>query len=269
MNDAERGYETQMVPALFRPWAMRLIDAADVRAGQHMLDVGCGTGIVARSVAQRLGANATIAAIDRSPRMLAVAREVAEREGAAVDWCEARAERLPFADGSFDRVLCQFALVYFDDRGQALAECARVLKPGGLLALGVWQRLDCHPFYRRLRDALCRHAGPPALDRAFSLGDAAELRGLIAAANFEAVEIDAVSLDAHFPDPASFLAGEIEPELAAIPAMQGMAPEQRQAIAASISQDMQAPLGEITRGGHVELTFHAHLARARRREAVG
>jgi ubiquinone/menaquinone biosynthesis C-methylase UbiE len=262
MNDAEWDYETRMVPALFRPWAVRLVEAADVRAGQHILDVACGTGVVARTVAARLGANATIAAIDRSPRMLAVAREVAGREQASVDWREARAEQLPFADRDFDRVLCQFALVYFDDRAKALAECARVLRPGGMLALSVWQSLDRHPFYRTLNDAIQRHAGKPALERAFALGDAAELRALIAGAGYAAVDIDSISLDARFPDPPSFLAGEIELELAAIPSMQRLEPAQRQAVVASISHDMRAALDEVARGDHVVLTSHAHLARA-------
>jgi len=256
-----------MVPALFRPWAIRLVDAADVRAGQHILDVGCGTGIVARTVAARLGAYATVAAIDRSPRMLAVAREVAAREGLAVDWHEARAERLPFACGTFDRVLCQFALVYFDDRAQALAECARVLRPGGMLVLGVWQSLDRHPFYLALHDAIRRHAGMPALDRAFALGDAAQLRALIAGAGYTTVDIDSVSLAARFADPPSFLAGEIELEVAAIPAMQRLASAQRQAVVASIAWDMRAALSEVTRGDDVVLEFHVHLVRAKPIEA--
>ncbi|MGH7185996.1 MAG: class I SAM-dependent methyltransferase [Pseudomonadota bacterium] len=120
-NPAE-GYEGYMVPTLFGPWATNLIQAADPRPGGRVLDVGCGTGIVARQVALRLGTAGTVTGVDLSSNMLAVARATAPREGVAIEWREGSAEQLPFAESSFDLVLCQFALMFFADKAAALAE---------------------------------------------------------------------------------------------------------------------------------------------------
>ena len=120
-NPAET-YERFMVPPLFAPAAERLLDIARPRPGERVLDVGCGTGIVARSVASRLGAAGTVIGLDLSPGMLEVARLMSEQEGLTIAWHEGRAEALPFPDGSFDLVLCQFALMFFADRRQALRE---------------------------------------------------------------------------------------------------------------------------------------------------
>ena len=128
MTNPAEGYESYMVPTLFAPWAARLIEAANPVSGERVLDVGCGTGIVARQVASRVGANGTVTGIDPNPNMLAVARTAAARDGVAIEWLEGGAEKLPFADHSFDVVLSQFALMFFTDKVAALAEMRRVGK---------------------------------------------------------------------------------------------------------------------------------------------
>src|SRR5688572_23572657 len=115
-------YERFMVPPLFAPAAARLLDLARPRPGERVLDVGCGTGIVARRAAPVVGGNGTVVGVDFTPGMLDVARATAEREGLAIEWREGRAEALPFGDGGFDLVLCQFALMFFADRAAALTE---------------------------------------------------------------------------------------------------------------------------------------------------
>jgi ubiquinone/menaquinone biosynthesis C-methylase UbiE len=137
-NPAE-GYERFMVPPLFQPWARRLVDAASPRAGERILDLACGTGVVAREIVRRLGASATITAVDLNPAMLDVARAAAAAEGATIEWREARAEALPFPDFSFDLVLCQFAMMFFADRRAAAAEMRRVLADAGGALASVWQ----------------------------------------------------------------------------------------------------------------------------------
>src|SRR5262249_475385 len=116
-----------MVPSLFAPCARILIEAANPNPGERVLDVGCGTGIVAREVASRLGTTAPITAVDLSADMLAVARAAADRQGLTINWQEGNAEQLSFADDAFDLVLCQFALMFVADKTAALSEMRRVI----------------------------------------------------------------------------------------------------------------------------------------------
>jgi ubiquinone/menaquinone biosynthesis C-methylase UbiE len=261
-NPAET-YESYMVPTLFGPWAACLIQQADPRPSEHVLDVACGTGVVARQVAPVVGAAGRVIAVDISPNMLAVARSVAAREQRAIDWHEGRAEELPFPNGTFDLVLCQFALMFFEDRHRALTEMRRVLRASGRVALSVWQGLDRHPFYRLLDDAIQRRLGMSGVATIFALGDAAELRALLTDAGFRDIEIEPISMTARFPHPEAFLAGEIDVDTAAVPSMQHLDSRGRQAVTAAIRVDMTDPLREATVGDHVVLPFHAHIVRAR------
>jgi ubiquinone/menaquinone biosynthesis C-methylase UbiE len=219
--------------------------------------------VVARQVASRVGAAGRVAAIDISPNMLAVARSVAAREQRAIDWHEGRAEELPFPTDTFDLVLCQFGLMFFNDRQRALAEMRRGLRGSGRIALSVWQGIDRHPFYRTLDDAIQRRLGMPGVAAIFALGDAAELRAMVTSAGFRDVVIEQVSMTSRFPHPEAFLAGEIDVDTAAIPAMQHLDSTGRQAVTAAIHDDMTGPLREVTDGDHVVIPFHAHIVRAR------
>jgi ubiquinone/menaquinone biosynthesis C-methylase UbiE len=253
-----------MTPALFAPWASYLVKAANPQSGERVLDVACGTGIVARRVAVWVESNGTITGVDLNPNMLIVARAAAEREGLAIEWREGRAEELPFPDGGFDLALCQFALMFFDDRRAALAEMRRILTDGGRLLLSVWQGIERHPFYQTLHEAIQARLGMSVVQEIFALGDAGELRGLLTDAGFRHVEIEAVSMIARFPDPEGFLAGEIDVDTAAIPSMQRLDAQARQAITAAIRDDMKAALREVTEDDHVVIPFHAQIARAER-----
>lgn len=262
MSNPAEGYERFMVPPLFRPWARRLVDAAAPQPGERVLDLGCGTGIVAREVARRLGTAATITAVDASPAMLAVARDTAAREGATIEWQESRAEALPFAAGRFDLVLCQFAVMFFADRAAGASEMRRVVTEGGRVVVGAWQGLDRHPFYDTLHRAIERCVGISALQDIFSLGSADELRDLFTQAGFERVAVAPVSMTARFPDPDSFLAGEIDVDTAAIPSMQHADEATRRDIVSAIASEMRQPLAAVTRDDHVVLEFHAHVLTA-------
>lgn len=264
MSNPAESYESYMVPTLFGPWASRLVESAGPRAGERVLDLACGTGIVARSVAPRVGSSGRVVGLDLNPNMLAVARAAAEREGLIIEWHEGRAEELPFADGLFDHALCQFALMFFADRHAALTELRRVLAPGGQVWLSVWQGLDRHPFYRTLHAVIERVLGMSALQDIFALGDTAELYDLMTEAGFREVEIEPLSMTSRFPNPTGFLAGEIDVDTAAIPSMQRLDAQARGAIVAAISEEMAAPLAEITRDEHVVIPFHALIAHGRR-----
>ena len=113
---APDNYERYFVPAIGAPLAAELVDVAALRPGERVLDVACGTGIVTRFAAERVGADGAVAGVDINPGMLGVARSAARPE-LGIDWHEASAEALPFEDETFDVVLCQMGLQFFP--GQA------------------------------------------------------------------------------------------------------------------------------------------------------
>ena len=258
MSTQAESYESYMVPALFAPWASQLVQRANPQPGERVLDLACGTGVVARL----LGFKGAVTAIDLSPTMLSVGRAAAEGEGLDIEWRQGRAEQLPFADCSFDLVLCQFALMFFANRAAALSEAYRILTGDGRLCLNVWQALDRHPFYETLHHVIQRRLGMSTIRDIFALGDEDELCGLLTNAGFQCVEIEAVSITARFPNPEGFLAGEVDLDTAAIPSMQALDLAGRRAIVAAIRNDMKEPLLEVTQGDHVVIPFHAFFARA-------
>ena len=150
-------YAEHLVPAVFAPWAPVLLDAAAVGIGHTVLDVACGTGVVAAAAAERVGPSGAVTGVDINPGMIAVA---ARTQG--VRWARADAARLPFPDGGFDRVLCQAGLQFVPDRLGALREMRRVLRPGGRVALLVWRALHHSPGFAALADALQAVVGPEA-----------------------------------------------------------------------------------------------------------
>ncbi|WP_347312037.1 class I SAM-dependent methyltransferase [Defluviimonas sp. SAOS-178_SWC] len=136
-------YDEFFVPALFGRWAAPLCEAAQIGPGQEVLDIACGTGATTRAAASRVGPEGRVVGLDRNRGML----DVAQSRAPTVKWIEAVAEALPFADGVFDAVLCQFGLMFFDDRTKALNEMARVVRPGGRIALSVWDDVARSPGY--------------------------------------------------------------------------------------------------------------------------
>ena len=195
-DDAARGqltstaadvYEQLFVPAIFARWPPVLLDAAGVAPGDRVLDVGCGTGVLAGAASGRVGASGRVVGIDPNEPMLTVAR----RRPEPVEWWSASAEAIPFAGSTFDRVVSQFALMYFADRARGLAEMARVTAPGGRVAVATWAAAEESPGYAALIDVTGRTLGEAAADalRApFCLGDATTL-GALVAASFADVEV--------------------------------------------------------------------------------
>jgi SAM-dependent methyltransferase len=191
-GSAAEVYERELVPAIFGPWAPRVLEVAAPAAGERVLDAACGTGVVARLAAERVGADGRVVGFDLNPGMLTVARSLPVK-GAPIGWVQATAGRLPFPDGSFEVVCCQLGLQFFPDRSAAMAEMARVLVGGGRLAAMVWRSIDHSPGFVVLAAALDRHVGPAAgaLMRApFGLAEEEALRGLVAGAGFGEVKLD-------------------------------------------------------------------------------
>lgn len=170
-------YDARFVPALFRAWGPVLCNAAALRSGHRVLDVGCGTGALTVEAAARVAPGGHAIGLDANPQMLAVAR----RKHGHIEWRDGHAELLPFDDASFDAVLSQFAIMFFDDRVAALSEMQRVLRPGGRLVVAVCDAVERSSGYAALTGLLQRLFGKAVADafRApFVLGDAARLRKL-------------------------------------------------------------------------------------------
>jgi SAM-dependent methyltransferase len=191
-------YELLHVPALFEEWAPRVLDAARVGHGQRVLDVACGTGVLARAARERVGASGVVVGVDPNRGMLAVA----ERLDDQVDWRAGTAEALPCKDGTFDRVVSQFGMMFFTDRVGAIKEVVRVLEPRGRFAIAVWDSLGNSPAYAVEVDLLERMAGQEAADalRApFVLGHRDELVRIVDEGGGAAVEASTVVGRARFP----------------------------------------------------------------------
>jgi SAM-dependent methyltransferase len=205
---AAKKYEDFFVPALFRQWASRVLDAAGVGAGDRVLDVACGTGVVAREAAVRVGLSGSVAGVDIGEGMLAVAEQLAP----TIDWQNAPAEDLPFEDGSFAAVVSQFGLMFFTDRSKALREMMRVLAPGGRLAIAVWASLDRIPAVATEVEILERIGGADAgeaLRAPFVLGDADTLRKLADEAGVASTHVEAHGGEARFPSVRSLVEADL------------------------------------------------------------
>jgi SAM-dependent methyltransferase len=183
---AAEAYESTFVPALFGEWAPILVDAAAVHPGDAVLDVACGTGVVARAAAERLAGEGTVVGVDLNEAMLTVARRTASQ----IEWRQGDACALPFPDAVFDVVLCQAGLMFFPDPAQALREMARVAREEATVANLVWASLDAQPAYRLLVDVAARHAGPEAvslLGAYWVLGDLDRLCAMVEEAGLDTV----------------------------------------------------------------------------------
>ena len=181
-------YEAEFVPALFRPFSTVVADAAGIALGQRVLDVACGTGVLARTVAARVGASGAVIGLDANPEMLAVARRLDER----VEWLHGCAEALPLPDASVDAVVSQFGLMFFDDRVAALREMHRVLRPAGRLAVAVCDAVERSPGYGALAGLLQTLFGDrvaAAFRAPFAIGDAALLARLAQQAGLPRAEV--------------------------------------------------------------------------------
>jgi ubiquinone/menaquinone biosynthesis C-methylase UbiE len=204
-DNAAENYERYFVPAIGEPVARDLVERAALREGERVLDVACGTGIVARFAAEQVGATGTVAGLDVHPAMLAVARSVIP-DDTTVDWHQASAEAMPLPDGVFDVVLCQMGLQFIADKAAALAEMRRVLAPGGRLLLNAPGPTP--PPLAVIADALATHVAPEVagfVHAVFSLHDPDAVRELLDAAGFTDVVVDHRVKTLRVPPPRDFL----------------------------------------------------------------
>jgi SAM-dependent methyltransferase len=139
-----RFYETHLVPLIFAPYAGDMANRVAARSPARVLEIAAGTGVVTRKLASVLPEDVSIIATDLNQPMLDLAREIGTAR--PVEWRQANAMQLPFADAAFDVVVCQFAVMFFPDKPTAMSEARRVLRPGGAFIFSVWDRIEENDF---------------------------------------------------------------------------------------------------------------------------
>jgi SAM-dependent methyltransferase len=242
-TDAAEVYESCFVPAIFGAWASPVADAAGIAAGNKVLDVACGTGVLAREAFRRAGQEGQVVGLDLNQGMLAIAA----RTGPKIEWRQGEAGSLPFEDAGFDVVVSQFALMYFPDRMAAIREMWRTLAPGGRLAVAAWASIEHARGYRILVDIATRQCGREAADvlaAPFVLGDRAQLAGLFVDAGVSGVNVDRHEGSVRFPSVTEFVRVEVKgsplAESLSDEAMDALAAESESALA-----EFVLPSGEI------------------------
>ncbi len=194
---AGRGYETLFVPALFAPWTDPVTAAADVQPGDAVLDVACGTGVLARHALSVVGPDGRVVGVDPAPGMLATASEIEPK----IEWIEADAGDLKLADAQFDCVVSQFGMMFFPDRARAIDEMRRVLKPRGSIAIAVWDDVARNPGYEGVIAVLRREVSDEAadlLEMPFSLGDGEKVATEFEQGGFSEVQLSTMAGVARF-----------------------------------------------------------------------
>ena len=205
---AGREYEALFVPALFAPWTGHVLSGAAVKDGSNVLDIACGSGVLARAALEYLGASGRVVGLDPAPGMVAAAREVEPN----IEWILGHAENLPFDDGSFDCVVSQFGMMFFHDRLKASREMHRVTKPGGRLSTAIWHSIDRNPAYKDIVAVLEEHVSSDAANAVkvpFCLGNPDEVAELLSQAGFESISFETKSEQANFPSTRTMLEVEL------------------------------------------------------------
>jgi ubiquinone/menaquinone biosynthesis C-methylase UbiE len=180
-------YQRHLVPLLFEPWGRDLVALGAPQPGERVLDLACGTGIVARLAAERVSPSGAVTGVDVNPDMLDVARRADPR----IAWVLAGAEATDLPEGAFDVGFCQQGLQFVPDRPAAVRELHRVIAPAGRIAVSTWcdpSSPGYAPFWPVFRRLLPDAVG--FLDAIFGLGDGGELHQLLSGAGFRDVRVE-------------------------------------------------------------------------------
>ena len=203
---AAENYQRHFVPAIAEPVSVPLLAAAALRPGERVLDVACGTGVIARRAAEQVGPAGTVTAIDLSPDMIEVARTVPAPAMPPIEWHVGDAASLPFPDGAYDVVLCQMGLMFMEDQAAALREMQRVLATGGRVVISTPGRIQ--PVFLALERAIVEQINPDLggfVRAVFSMHDPEVLAALLRGAGLREVTATVSPVRLRLPSPAEFL----------------------------------------------------------------
>ena len=261
-----RAYEEYFGPAIFQPLSRQTLRHAAPRAGERVLDLACGTGIVARRVSAAVGSTGHVLGMDINPAMLEEARRRAQAAGVSVEWQQGDAVTTTVAEGAFDLVVCQQGLQFFGDRLAGARLMRRSLRTGGRAVVVTWRGLDRHPLFRALADAETPHLASLGADVSrfdvkapYSLGDPDELRRLLERAGFRRVTLADETIEARFADPDRFV-HRMEHAYAAVVARLAADPRAFADYLDRIVHETREVVATHRRNDHVVTRMHAIVA---------
>lgn len=205
-NSAAENYERYFVPAIATPVSGPLLAAAALEPGERVLDVACGTGVVARLAAPEVGTTGSVAGVDVAPDMIEVAAAIPVPKGTDIEWHTSDATALPFPDDSYDVALCQMGLMFVENRASAVAEMKRVLVPEGRLVVSTPGSIQ--PGLEIMAQAISDHIDPGLggfVRAVFSMHDPDAVASLLREAQLSRVTTTVESVRLELPPPADFL----------------------------------------------------------------
>ena len=250
-------YERILVGPLFRPFAEQLVMRVAPNRADSIIDVACGTGIVARIARERLGPETRIVGVDVAPAMLAVARKV----DPTIDWRDGNAVSLPVSAAEFTVLTCHQGLQFMPDKPAAIREMRRVLAPGGRIAIATWRSLDDTPGVRDLNEVAERHVGR-IVDSRHSLGDATAVKHLLAEGGFSHVNVQTVAHDVQFTDGALFARLNAMAVIGMSEKGKAMSEAERGELAARVAAESGAAITKATKNGMFVLPLTTNIATA-------
>ena len=251
-------YDRYLGPSFFEPFAKDLVARLDPKLHRNVLEIACGTGIVTRRLRDRLSGEAQLVATDLNPAMFALAQEKFDPKENVTSQ-EADAGALPFADASFDAVVCQFGVMFFPDKAAALGETWRVLRSGGVYLFNVWDSFEENPVARTAHETIASFfdRDPPSFYLTpFGFHDADLIRRLLQQAGFEEIEISTVKLPCRSSSAAQFAIGLVRgnPVAGAI--------EERGVSVDRVVEAVETKLGQCFGVAPVETTMQALVCHA-------
>jgi len=257
-------YQRYLVPGITTKWAEDLVDRARLRAGEEVLDIACGTGVVTRLAARNVTPG-HVTGLDLNAGMLAVARSVSS-EGVPINWMEGSALDLPFPPDRFDVVLCQLGLQFFPDQPRALREMRRVLRERGRAALSVYSPIERTPganaFVRALDEVLCPEASRIKRGE-HSFANPAQLEKLLRDAGFDAVDVLTVEQTIIFPSALDYVRFQLLATPMTVLLNDKTEPERQAVISSVASKTAILSTPAMLDGGKFTFPQEAYVAIAR------
>ncbi|MDE5455306.1 methyltransferase domain-containing protein [Bradyrhizobium sp. CSA112] len=238
-------YDQGLGPVIFAGYAADIAQRVAAGRPARVLETAAGTGIVTRKLRDALSPNAKLTATDLNPPMLDLAR-AKFRPGEQVSIQPADAGALPFADGSFDAIVCQFGLMFFPDKAGSFAEARRALVPGGRYLFNVWDSHRHNPFGRIAHEMAGRFFpdDPPQFYNVpFSCHQIDPIKELLITAGFDRIDIAVIRQERELPDSANFARAAVygNPLIDQVQARGGVDPDR---IADALAQEFRREFGD-------------------------